>query len=78
MKKEKKPWYDEDDNSYASLAMGYFPKCNPKNAVRGLNRWIAGCKPLKEKLEETGFGPFNHRYLTPMQRSLIVEYLGEP
>ncbi len=78
MKKEKEPWYDEDDRSFAFLAMGYFPKCNPKSAVRGLTRWIMGCKPLKEKLEDTGFGPYNHRYLTPMQRDLIIEFLGEP
>lgn len=78
MKKEKEPWRDEEDRSFASLAMGYFPKCNPKSAVRSLTRWIRGCKPLKEKLDNTGFGPYNHRYLTPIQRDLIVEYLGEP
>lgn len=66
-------------STFAVLSKAYFPGCSTaKNAVRCLNRWISRCNKLTEELAETGYKPYNHRYLTPKQLTLITYYLGEP
>lgn len=61
------------------LAESYYPGCsNSKNAVRCLSRSIKRCLPLHAELKDTGFGPYNHRVLSPRQVKLIAKYLGAP
>lgn len=64
---------------FKALAKAYFPRCKTgKNAVRCLSREIKKCKTLSEQLAETGWQPYNHRYISPKQFSLIVANLGNP
>nr|WP_320058594.1 DUF4248 domain-containing protein [uncultured Bacteroides sp.] len=66
-------------STFALLAQMYFPGCSTnKNAVRCLNRWISRCQNLASELLTTGYQPYNHRYLTPKQYTIIVQYLGDP
>ena len=56
-----------------------FPGCStPKNAVRSLQRSIKRCTKLATALVETGYQPYNHRWLSPKQYELIIENLGDP
>ncbi|MCD8079820.1 MAG: DUF4248 domain-containing protein [Bacteroides sp.] len=65
--------------TFAELAMLYFPYAStPRNAVRSLNRWINRCPEMLQELRKTGYGPYNHRYLTPRQHAIIVKYLDPP
>ena len=58
--------------SFSELAGMYFPGCStPKNAVRSLQRSIKRCTNLATALVETGYQPYNHRWLSPM---LYVRY----
>lgn len=66
-------------STFSALARMYFPRCSTsKNAVRSLNRWIKACRPLTDELSETGYKPYNHRYLTPKQFMIITKHLGDP
>lgn len=61
------------------LAGMYFPGCStPKNAVRSLQRSIKRCTNLATALVETGYQPYNHRWLSPKQYGLIIANLGDP
>ena len=54
--------------SFSELAGMYFPGCStPKNAVRSLQRSIKRCTNLATALVETGYQPYNHRWLSPKQ-----------
>lgn len=65
--------------SFSELAGMYFPGCStPKNAVRSLQRCIKRCTNLTIALAETGYKPYNHRWLTPKQFKLIIENIGDP
>lgn len=65
--------------SFAELAQMYFPGCStPKNAVRCLQRSINRCSNLATLLSETGYLPYNHRWLSPRQQALIFANLGDP
>lgn len=51
-------------SSFSELAQMYFPGCaTPKNAVRCLQRSIKRCTKLATLLAETGYLPYNHRWL---------------
>lgn len=64
--------------SKKELALRYFPDANdPHTAVNHLNAWIRRCKPLVEKLAESGYYK-TARYFSPLQVREIVYYLGEP
>ena len=59
-------------SSFSELAQMYFPGCaTPKNAVRCLQRSIKRCTKLATLLAETGYLPYNHRWLSPKQQMLI-------
>lgn len=65
--------------SFGYLARLYFPGCSTqKNAVRSLNRYIQRCLPLLEELRKTGFSPYTHRQLSPLQQDIIFRHLGDP
>lgn len=65
--------------SFSELAGMYFPGCSTsKNAVRSLQRSIKRCTNLATALVETGYQPYNHRWLSPKQYGLIIENLGDP
>ncbi|WP_376787486.1 DUF4248 domain-containing protein [Bacteroides cellulosilyticus] len=36
------------------------------------------CTNLATALVETGYQPYNHRWLSPKQYGLIIENLGDP
>ena len=58
-------------SSFSELAQMYFPGCaTPKNAVRCLQRSIKRCTKLATLLAETGYLPYNHRWLSPKQQML--------
>ena len=60
-----------------SLAMLYFPDCEPRNAVRRLTGMIKRCTDLYEQL--TRCSSFDKRQnLTIRETRLIVDYLGLP
>ena len=64
--------------SFSELA-GMYPRLfTPKNAVRSLQRSIKRCTNLATALVETGYQPYNHRWLSPKQYGLIIENLGAP
>ena len=66
-------------SSFSELAQMYFPGCaTPKNAVRCLQRSIKSWTTLAPLLAETGYLPYNHRWLSPKQQMLIFENLGDP
>lgn len=62
---------------FADLAAQYFPHSTKENARRNLNNHIRKCTELYNSLIKTGYGPWNHRILTPLQHRLILEYLGD-
>ena len=43
-----------------------------------LQRSIKRCTNLATALVETGYQPYNHRWLSPKQYGLIIENLGDP
>lgn len=58
--------------------MCYFPETeNMHSAVNHLMRWINRCKPLREKLEASGYSK-HRKWFSPCEVALIVEYLGAP
>ena len=59
------------------LALLYFPQSTPKVATRHLIRWINGCRPLMEELEQTGYHPLQ-KFFTARQVILIYHHLGNP
>lgn len=66
-------------STFSELASLYFPGCSTqKNAVHCLNRWVKGCDELVCELAKTGYKPYNHRYLMPIQYTMITKYLGDP
>ena len=65
--------------SFSELAGMYFPGCSTsKNAVRSLQRSIKRCTNLVTALVETGYQPYNHRWLSPKKYGVIIENLGDP
>lgn len=64
---------------FSSLAESYYPGCSTsKNAVRCMSRSIKRSPALLAELKATGFGPYNHRVLSPRQVRIIAKYLGAP
>ena len=54
-------------SSFSELAQMYFPGCSIKR-----------CTKLATLLAETGYLPYNHRWISPKQQALIFENLGDP
>ena len=46
--------------------------------ARSLQRSIKRCTNLATALVETGYQPYNHRWLSPKQYGLTIENLGDP
>ena len=66
-------------SSFSEVALMYLLGCTtPKNAVRCLQRSIKRCTKLATLLAETGYLPYNHRWISPQQQALIFENLGDP
>lgn len=63
--------------SKTELALMYFPASQPKTALNHLMSWIKRCRPLMEKLLETGYRT-QDKWLTPRQVEAVMYYLGEP
>lgn len=61
-----------------TLAMMYFPDCEPQNAVRRLTSEIRRCVELYELLTARGRNFDRKQILTIREVKLIEEYLGEP
>ncbi len=59
------------------LALLYFPDATPAVASAHLRRWIVACKPLYEKLVETGYTRWTKEF-NPVQVEYVFFYLGEP
>ena len=59
------------------IALMYFPKSTPKNAVRCLSVAIRRCKELHDKLSQSGYF-LRGQILTPHDVKLIFHFLGEP
>lgn len=69
-----------DNNMYLSksdIAKLYFPDLASHQACNRLRRWIKQCNGLEAELLKTGYHP-TQRLITPKQRDLIFEYLGDP
>lgn len=63
--------------SKSELAGMYFPTLKRAIAVRKLRRWIIGCTPLMEELEQGYYSPLMRTY-TAREVKIIVHHLGEP
>lgn len=63
--------------SFQELALEYFPDRTPSAAVKQLNSWIVNIPDLEDRLVAAGRYK-NQKIMTPLQTSIIVEYLGEP
>lgn len=62
---------------FRDLAMSYFPEDMPEVAVRKLRKEIAGYPELFNALSEVNYQS-RKQIITPLQRELIIKYLGEP
>jgi len=67
----------KDYISKRALAHEYFPDADHHVAVNHLMRWINRCVPLLEELSTNGYRT-KKRYLSPEQRELIYDYIGDP
>lgn len=63
--------------SFQELALEYFPDRTPLAASKQLNSWIFNIPDLEDKLAEAGRYK-NQKIMTPLQVSILVEFLGEP
>lgn len=59
------------------LALLYCPSLTPASAWRKLKLWIGANAELQSKLCAIGYNS-RLRSFTPLQVSIIIEYLGEP
>lgn len=62
---------------FRDLAMSYFPEDKPEVAVRKLRKEIAGYPELFNALSEVNYKS-RKQIVTPLQKELIIKYLGEP
>jgi hypothetical protein len=62
---------------FRDLALGYFPEDKPEVAVRKLRKEIAGYPELFNALSEANYKS-RKQIVTPLQKELIIKYLGEP
>ena len=62
---------------FRDLAMSYFPEDMPEVAVRKLRKEIAGYPELFNALSEVNYQS-RKQIITPLQRELIIKYIGEP
>lgn len=62
---------------FRDLAMSYFPEDKPEVAVRKLRKEIAGYPELFNALCEANYKS-RKQIVTPLQKELIIKYLGEP
>jgi hypothetical protein len=62
---------------FRELALGYFPEDMPEVAVRKLRKEIAGYPELFNALSEANYKS-RKQIVTPLQKELIIKYLGEP
>lgn len=62
---------------FRDLAMSYFPEDKPEVAVRKLRKEIAGYPELFNALSEANYKS-RKQIVTPLQKELIIKYLGEP
>ncbi len=62
---------------FRDLAMSYFPEDMPEVAVRKLRKEIAGYPELLNALKEVNYKS-RKQIVTPLQKELIIKYLGEP
>lgn len=62
---------------HQELAQLYFPHVLPESASTQLTRWIDRNDRLKEALYRAGRRK-GLRLYTPLQVSILIEYLGEP
>ena len=62
---------------FRDLAMSYFPEDMPEVAVRKLRKEIVGYPELFNALSEVNYQS-RKQIITPLQRELIIKYLGEP
>ena len=62
---------------FRDLAMSYFPEDMPEVAVRKLRKEIAGYPELFNALKEVNYQS-RKQIITPLQRELIIKYIGEP
>ncbi len=64
--------------SKQELALLYFPNATSTQvACAHLRRWILACKPLYEKLRESGYTRWTKEF-NPMQVTYVFFFLGEP
>lgn len=63
--------------TFKELAGTYFPKHDPRQASRNLNNLIKSDSELHNVLRSHGWKP-GRRLLTPLQVSVIGQYLGRP
>ena len=61
----------------SDLALLYNPHVSRKSALKTLQRWMNGCAPLMQELEELQYQPRRHSFLPPEVKA-IVRHLGEP
>ena len=59
------------------LARLYLPNISERSATNCLTKWINNHPVLRSELEKTGLKR-KQKMLTPLQVSLIIQYLGEP
>lgn len=62
---------------FRDLALGYFPEDMPEVAVRKLRKEITGYPELFNALSEANYKS-RKQIVTPLQKELIIKYLGEP
>ena len=62
---------------FRDLAMSYFPEDKPEVAVRKLRKEIVGFPELFNALKEVNYKS-RKQIVTPLQKELIIKYLGEP
>ncbi len=62
---------------FRDLAMSYFPEDMPEVAVRKLRKEITGYPELFNALSEANYKS-RKQIVTPLQKELIIKYLGEP
>lgn len=77
---EKKKYIQKPVNEiryFRDLALGYFPEDMPELAVRKLRKEIAGYPELFNALSEANYKS-RKQIVTPLQKELIIKYLGEP
>lgn len=77
---EKKLYIQKPVNEiryFRDLAMSYFPEDKPEVAVRKLRKEIVGYPELLNALKEVNYKS-RKQIVTPLQKELIIKYLGEP